>query len=471
MTSWKARVPAALVVPNSLGDSLPLHMTPPPDSLVSPVDSSFLEGASSLARFGLDIGGTLCKVVFFEPIITAEIQAPAPSETPKSRFSRESFEDDNVVAPSVEPDDASNSNGSHENEIWSDGKKDFSMFKSSKPTPKGVNKGGERSKREHSRQLDRKMWNSSHDPVHIPGRGTLYFKCFETWKMEEFLALTKEHSLVKKGRALGATGGGARKFKDHFEQIAGLQLERADELYSLVRGIDFLARHAHQESFEYPAGSFRGGAIQRPLKEISDDEYELQAERRASSSTSSQDRSKSNEDMNGTEALRRVVKGPVLATSDIERLGGPQDLYPYLVVNIGSGVSILRVDAAERFERVGGTSLGGSTFLGLTSALTNCTTFEEAINLAREGDSTQIDMLVGDIYGGDYTEMGLAATTVASSFGKLAMRLLAVAMEFWSKGNIKAVFLRHEGHAGAMGALLSTLDPLNPIDKLLLDAS
>lgn len=171
-------MPAALVVPNSLGDSLPLHMTPPPDSLVSPVDSSFLEGASSLARFGLDIGGTLCKVVFFEPIITAEIQAPAPSETPKSRFSRESFEDDNVVAPSVEPDDASNSNGSHENEIWSDGKKDFSMFKSSKPTPKGVNKGGERSKREHSRQLDRKMWNSSHDPVHIPGRGTLYFKCF-----------------------------------------------------------------------------------------------------------------------------------------------------------------------------------------------------------------------------------------------------------------------------------------------------
>lgn len=99
-----------------------------------------------------------------------------------------------------------------------------------------------------------------------------------------------------------------------------------------MRGIDFLARHAHQESFEYPAGSFRGGAIQRPLKEISDDEYELQAERRASSSTSSQDRSKSNEDMNGTEALRRVVKGPVLATSDIERLGGPQDLYPYLVV-------------------------------------------------------------------------------------------------------------------------------------------
>lgn len=114
---------------------------------------------------------------------------------------------------------------------------------------------------------------------------------------------------------------------------------------------------------------------------------------------------------------------------------------------------------------------------------------------------------------------------------QLAMRLLAVAMEFWSKGNIKvisllrhlqeylfdhpmcfmvdllrcfylglvlalssirnqlpgiifsgtgfifrenvlqAVFLRHEGHAGAMGALLSTLNPSNPIDNLLLDAS
>eukprot|EP00271_Cylindrocystis_brebissonii_P014244 TRINITY_DN35541_c0_g1_i1.p1 TRINITY_DN35541_c0_g1~~TRINITY_DN35541_c0_g1_i1.p1 ORF type:complete len:948 (+),score=121.11 TRINITY_DN35541_c0_g1_i1:223-3066(+) len=229
-----------------------------------------------------------------------------------------------------------------------------------------------------------------------------------------------------------------------------------------------------------------------------------------------------------------------------------ESIYPYLVVNIGSGVSILLVESADNFKRVGGTSLGGSTFLGLTAALTGCNGFKEAIRMASRGDSTKVDMLVGDIYGGDYDRMGLKATTVASSFGKLvrpgvmmtgaplkstcqaadcereassspleeegfsgpsaddmakaallmvtnnvgslamlharpagvrnilfagsfldgnkvAMRLLSVAVDFWSKGEMRAVFLRHEGHAGAIGALLGSLDANDAIDTLLLN--
>lgn len=179
MTSWKAQAPAALVVPGGLGDSVPLHMTPQPDRLLSPVDSSFLKGASALARFGLDIGGTLCKVVFFEPVVTAEVQASAPAETPKSRLSRASFEDDDVVVPAV---DASCSNGYYGDRTSSgvtaaessesEGKEESSMCKRSRLTPRALNK-----KEQSSRQA-RKMWVSSHDPVHIPGRGTLYFKCF-----------------------------------------------------------------------------------------------------------------------------------------------------------------------------------------------------------------------------------------------------------------------------------------------------
>jgi type II pantothenate kinase len=263
--------------------------------------------------------------------------------------------------------------------------------------------------------------------------------------------------------------------------------------------------------------------IQRPLNENRNDEGDISHTTSPTTSESSGDGS----DSKGRQPEANTFRGPVLAPSGSSWLGESEDLYPYLVVNIGSGVSMLRVDDADKFQRVGGTSLGGSTFLGLASALTGCTSFEEAINYAMEGDSTQIDMLVGDIYGGDYTEMGLAATTVASSFGKLvqpgrceaamkspqhlakavllmvtnnigsiamlhaqaagvrhvmftgsflhenklAMRLLAVAMDFWSKGNIKAVFLRHEGHAGAMGALLNTLDPVNQIDSLLLNGS
>ena len=43
----------------------------------------------------------------------------------------------------------------------------------------------------------------------------------------------------------------------------------------------------------------------------------------------------------------------------------------------------------------------------------------EALNGAVEGDSTNVDMSVGDIYGGGYGALGLPQHMIASSFGKL----------------------------------------------------
>ena len=59
-------------------------------------------------------------------------------------------------------------------------------------------------------------------------------------------------------------------------------------------------------------------------------------------------------------------------------------------------------------------SLGGGTFLGLCCLLTNCASFEEALSMAEEGDSTKVDKLVRDIYGGDYTKFGLPGDSIAS---------------------------------------------------------
>lgn len=39
--------------------------------------------------------------------------------------------------------------------------------------------------------------------------------------------------------------------------------------------------------------------------------------------------------------------------------------------------------------------------------------------LSEKGDNATVDMLVGDIYGTDYTKLGLKSTTIASSFGKV----------------------------------------------------
>lgn len=59
-------------------------------------------------------------------------------------------------------------------------------------------------------------------------------------------------------------------------------------------------------------------------------------------------------------------------------------------------------------------SIGGGTFLGLCSLLTGCNTFDEAIELAANGDNTKVDKLVRDIYGGSYSKFGLPGELVAS---------------------------------------------------------
>ena len=95
------------------------------------------------------------------------------------------------------------------------------------------------------------------------------------------------------------------------------------------------------------------------------------------------------------------------------------DVYPYLLVNIGSGVSMVKVSGPRQFQRVGGTSLGGGTFWGIMSLLTGARTFDEMLSMADRGDNSGVDMLVGDIYGTDYGKIGLKSTTIASTFGKV----------------------------------------------------
>lgn len=95
------------------------------------------------------------------------------------------------------------------------------------------------------------------------------------------------------------------------------------------------------------------------------------------------------------------------------------DVYPYLLVNIGSGVSMIKVSGPRQFERVGGTHLGGGTFWGLMSLLTGAATFDDMLAMADRGDNAGVDMLVGDIYGMDYNKIGLKSTAIASTFGKV----------------------------------------------------
>jgi len=97
-------------------------------------------------------------------------------------------------------------------------------------------------------------------------------------------------------------------------------------------------------------------------------------------------------------------------------------VFPYMLVNIGSGVSILKVESDNCYERIGGTATGGGTFWGLGTLLTKAKSFDELLDLAEKGDHRKADMLVKDIYGGDYETLGMHSDLIASSFGKICPR-------------------------------------------------
>lgn len=109
--------------------------------------------------------------------------------------------------------------------------------------------------------------------------------------------------------------------------------------------------------------------------------------------------------------IQALVKGLCLAHSVN---------YPVLLVNIGSGVSMIKVESECDFQRIGGTALGGGSFTGLSRLiLRSRKSFSELINMAKSGQASKVDLTVGDIYGRSYPEVGLEASDPASYFGKL----------------------------------------------------
>lgn len=286
-------------------------------------------------------------------------------------------------------------------------------------------------------------------------KGSLHFIRFATSHMPQFLAMAKNKCLVETIDTVCATGGGSYKFEEDIKSKLGIDLHKIDEMDSIIYGIHYIDKYNPQKECYY---------LDEPLDDS------------------------------------RCVKVPY----DFSRP------YPYLVVNIGSGVSILAVKSLTDYDRIGGSSIGGGTFLGLCCELTNCKTFDEAIRLAEAGSSPKVDKLVRDIYGGDYSKFNLSGDTVASSFGhmnllekhkkakredkarallemvtnnigliarmcaviegidrvvfignflrvnKLSMKLLSYALHYWSKGALKALFLEHEGYFGAVGCFVKS---------------
>ncbi|KAK2183470.1 hypothetical protein NP493_312g09027 [Ridgeia piscesae] len=289
----------------------------------------------------------------------------------------------------------------------------------------------------------------------------LHFIKFETRYIETCLLFIRENLVGSResmqGKIIKVTGGGAYRYKDILSNTLGVQVDKEDEMECLIKGCNFLLKNITDEAFLY--------------QKKANVEYKFQ-------------------------------------TIEAEMI------FPYLLVNIGSGVSIFKVQSESVYERIAGTSIGGGTFWGLGSILTKARGFDELLALAERGDHRNIDMLVKDIYGGAYSLLGLPADLIASSFGKAVssaqdnysapslnfhdadiaksllitisndigqiatlnaqlhsmkriyfggyfirghqttMHTITYAVNYWSKGTIQPLFLRHEGYLGAIGAFL-----------------
>ncbi|TFK77540.1 fumble [Pluteus cervinus] len=445
---------------------------------------NYIEPVSHIA---VDVGGSLAKVVYFT-------RSPEPPSSPSIAATRGSSEASDISTPrSVSPPPEGSSSPSSSS-IKRNGALTPLVLDNSQHTGT-LNAEGGLSGLTDGLLRDSYLRQASR---HFPG-GSLNFERFETDNIDECVEFIKsliERSAQANGVSIEdmrrsvkimATGGGAHRFYELFQETLRVDVRREDEMECLIEGLKFITLIPDEVYY----------FSDELIESVS---HHSHHEGKAASSTSS-----------GTPALERPSPNP--PQYGVSFLNNPTPQLPCLVVNIGSGVSIIKVDEDGQFERISGTSLGGGSLWGLLSLLTPATTFDEMLALSERGDNATVDMLVGDIYGQDYGRLGLKSTTIASTFGKVfkkgmkkrqpapediaksllyavsnnigqiaymnaekynldriyfggyfirghaaTVATLSYAIRFWSKGTKRAMFLRHEGFLGSIGAWLKNIE-------------
>ncbi|WRT64101.1 pantothenate kinase [Kwoniella shivajii] len=510
----------------------------------------YIEPVSHIA---IDIGGSLAKVVYFTrsnlPISTTPPQSghSSPFLPPAESVSAPSLLSTSNGASSsryhIDHDDSTSLN-SHSHAPF-----DHSPPPSKRPTLNGAltpgvlsedfqsnnshqqftnSSSNSKSKSIHDRKASRNSFSThpklrrSSLPPPLPG-GLLNFARFETENIDDLIkflqdlitssASANRVSLEKMKRNVKvmATGGGSHLFYDRLKDELGVQVTREEEMECLILGLGFVTR-VPEEVFWFS---------EELVYKVSHTHHDSTSPSTANSnSTSAPPPHPVKLTIPPSELPRPSPTPPAYQVTFADTLEGtdPVPHFPCLIVNIGSGVSIVKVDEDGSFERVSGTSLGGGTLWGLLSLLTDAENFDEMLLLSEQGDNSAVDMLVGDIYGSDYSKIGLKSSTIASSFGKVfrkgsnpeqrkksfkqediaksllyaisnnighvaymnaakygldkvffggcfirghaaTISTLSYAIRFWSKGTMRACFLRHEGFLGAIGAWIKNVEP------------
>lgn len=272
--------------------------------------------------------------------------------------------------------------------------------------------------------------------------GEFHFIQFETRHISQAMDLIKSTNLHLDIAEVGATGGGAHKYADRWDKHLGIKINKQDELESLVTGMQFVLADVVGECYTFSPKEQgkENGNVHAPLdtqdtgitstslvstssspdSELDNDlgsehrrnkqkdkettlgvssasvDYSKPIENNSynnnSSNSSSGTNSKPSEHGEGSSKKihgldqywwSRKVKRDFIIDSDS---------FPYLLVMIGTGVSVLRVDGPRQHERISGSTIGGGTYWGLCRLLTDAESFEGVLNLAERGNPAKVDM-------------------------------------------------------------------------------
>lgn len=230
--------------------------------------------------------------------------------------------------------------------------------------------------------------------------GKLHFLHFETRNMIDAINYVSSAAPINDIRSIGCTGGGAHKFAKEIEEELEITTNKFDELECLVRGMHFALNNFQDECFTYrpelteepsPTPTLRSASISSNITAAAGAGAGAgSSAARGSQASPSPPRSRPSSNNQGpnqdhtihtiaeessttpnkagsAETSQSSAKPATSSKRDSKeytrRVVLPSSpAFPYLVVNIGSGVSILKVTGPGKAERVSGTSLGGGEF-------------------------------------------------------------------------------------------------------------
>mmetsp|Transcript_22374 Transcript_22374/g.28958 ORF Transcript_22374/g.28958 Transcript_22374/m.28958 type:complete len:785 (-) Transcript_22374:160-2514(-) len=351
-----------------------------------------LADASSAVKLGLDLGGSLTKLVIASPLVNGQNHSQAACRAARAddalklkvlladgqatvlHFAKASTDElEDVLKALADPPRLDNDEKPIDTNH--DIKDTLNAAKKSY-----VNRGGTGNNKAESYMTATIVENTAEDESDDSSSDD--GNCDDKRRCQRIR--TRKDSGEHEGRRIVAAGGGAHKLRGKFRLALGIELTPFREMQSVVDGLLLL----HELGVE-------------------DEVYKVQNVSVGDQSTNGGFFS------NDQEYPNQKVPAEVFAA-------WPKPLLPLLLVNVGSGVSCLLV-TREGYARIGGTAIGGATFLGLARALTPARTFDEAIELAAAGNAAKVDTLVGDIYGdAGCVDLGLPPSLTAASFGKLA---------------------------------------------------